>query len=78
MRDELDVVRLGYERPRPAIIELLGEDNQDSPCLVLADPAKAAQYDLPVHEAQGRSFINDEKSILLYLSFAYGVSRSPR
>lgn len=71
-------MQLTYERPRPAIIELVGEENQGSPSLVLADPDKARQYDLPVKEANGRSFMDDEKSILLYLSLVYGVSRSPR
>ncbi|QJB56912.1 DUF3088 family protein [Pseudodesulfovibrio sp. zrk46] len=78
LRDELDVVHLQFERPRPAIVEVLGEDHQDSPSLVLADPAKAKEWDLPVKEANGRHFMDDEKSILMYLSLAYGVSRSPR
>lgn len=77
MCDELDVVRLDYERPRPAILEMLGEDNQGAPCLVLADAAGAEAARLPVKEAKGRSFLDDEKAILLYLSLAYGVSRSP-
>jgi len=78
LRDEIDVVRLDYERPRPAILEMLGEDNQGAPCLVLADDARARAAGLPVKEAKGRSFIDDDKAILLYLSLAYGVSRSPR
>lgn len=78
MRDELDVVHLQYERPRPAIIEVLGEENQGSPALVLADPEKARALELPVKEAGGRFFMDDGKAILLYLSLAYGVSRSPR
>jgi len=76
--DDIEIERLKYERPRPAIIDVLGKENQGAPCLVLADPAKAMQYNLPVHEVLGHTFIDDEKSILLYLSLAYGVSRSPR
>ena len=67
-----------FERPRPAIIDVLGEEHQGSPCLVLADVAKATRYDLPVNEAKGRYFLDDEKSILLYLSLVYGVSRAPQ
>jgi len=67
-----------YEHPRPAIVEVLGEENQGSPALVLADPSRASQYDLPVKEANGHHFMDDEKSILLYLSLIYGISRSPR
>lgn len=68
---------MNFDRPRPAIIDVLGEENQGSPALVLADPATAAKFDLPVKEANGRTFMDDEKTILLYLSLAYGVSRAP-
>jgi hypothetical protein len=54
------------------------KENQGAPCLVLADPAKAMRYNLPVHEARGHTHIDEEKSSFLYLSLVYGVSRSPR
>lgn len=69
-------MRVKFDRPRQIVIDALGEDNQDCPVLVLGDPARAAKFDLPVKEFEGKAFINDEKTILLYLSLAYGVSRS--
>lgn len=78
LREELDVVHMEFERPRKPIVDVLGEDHQESPAIVLADPDKARSYELPVKEANGRAFLDDEQSILLYLSYAYGVSRSPR
>lgn len=78
LRDAVDVVHMDFDRPRPAIVDVLGEDNQGSPALVLADPATAARHGLAVKEANGRSFIDDEQAILLYLSLVYGVSRAPK
>lgn len=70
------MVRVDFDRPREIVIKALGEDNQDCPALVLGDPARAAEFNLPVREAEGKTFMTDEKTILLYLSLAYGVSRS--
>ncbi|MES2988996.1 MAG: DUF3088 family protein [Pseudomonadota bacterium] len=33
----LDVIHIAYPRPRAEIVELLGEENQNLPCLVLAE-----------------------------------------
>lgn len=33
----LDVIRLPYPRPRTEIVALIGEENQNLPCLVLAE-----------------------------------------
>jgi len=76
LRDEIDVVQVAFERPRPAIIDMLGEDNQGCPVIVLADRERAAKFDLPFKEFEGKAFIDDEKTILAYLSLTYKVSRS--
>jgi len=76
LRDDLDVVYVDFQRPRPAIVEILGEENQGSPVIVLADPQRATSFGLPVKEYEGVCFINDEKAILVYLSLAYGVSKA--
>ena len=72
-REALDVRKIGFERPRPEIVELLGEANQGCPCLVLADPARADG--LPVLTFGEKTFMNDQKAILEYLARNYGTSR---
>lgn len=69
-------MRVQFERPRPAIVSVLGEENQGSPVIVLGDVQRATKFDLAYKEYEGTAFIDDEKTILLYLSLNYGVSRS--
>ena len=65
--------KIGFDRPRPAIIELLGKDNQGCPCLIPADPTRADG--LPVRTYEGKTFMDDHKAILEYLARNYGTSR---
>ena len=66
----LNVQRLAYPRPRWAVIELIGEENQSLPALVLADASKAPEG--AKIAANGRAFITDPKIILRYLTSTYG------
>ena len=65
----IDVRRMPFPRPRREMIDLIGEDNQSMPALVLADdstpPADAKQF-------AGRYFLDEPKSITRYLAAAYG------
>ena len=72
------MVHVKYERPRPAIVDVLGEDNQGSPVIVLADRKCAENFDIPVKEYHGTAFIDVEGDILKYLSLNYKVSRAPQ
>lgn len=69
LRDDLEIGYLDHPRPRPPVIELVGEDHQSCPILVL-DGA----FDWP--DAQmaptGRRFLQDE-AIIPYLAARYGI-----
>lgn len=52
LRSELEVQYLDFSRPRPALVDLLGEENQSCPVLVLEDG----------------SFINEPSEIIKYLT----------
>lgn len=73
LRDRLDIRKIGFTRPRPEIIAMLGEENQGCPCIVLADPSKAEG--LATLEYDGHVFINDHRVLYEYLAREYGVSR---
>ena len=69
---QLDITRLDHPRPRQPVIDLVGEDHQSCPILVLDDA-----FDWPEAEtsvATGRRFLQDE-AIIPYLAARYGVSR---
>lgn len=72
LRKEIDVEYIDFARPRPAIVELLGEENQDTPVLVVGGSLPASlkvQHDL----ANDRVFISGEENIELYLAQRYGI-----
>ena len=65
----LDVERIAWPRPRLPVVEMVGEENQSVPLLVLADgdtsPHQTGTYD-------GRAFISDKDKILAALSERHG------
>jgi hypothetical protein len=65
----LDIERIAWPRPRLSVIELVGEDNQSLPLLLLADgdtsPHQTGTYG-------DRSFIADKDRILAALSERHG------
>ena len=69
LAEKIDVARIAWPRPRQAVIELVGEDNQSLPLLVLADGATSA-HQTGTH--RGRAFIADKDAILAALTERHG------
>jgi hypothetical protein len=67
LRDRVDVTYIGFPRPRQAIVDLIGEEHQSVPVLVLADDAQNVSG-VETKSADGRRYIDDEKQIRHYLS----------
>jgi hypothetical protein len=55
------------------MIDLVGEDHQSVPLLVLRDGANPETSDIPIGEAKGRKFVEKTIDILRYLARAHGV-----
>jgi hypothetical protein len=68
LRTVLDVHYLEFPRPRAALVDTLGAENQGIPVLILANDREVADLDLVPKQAKGRRFFADEKSIRRYLS----------
>ena len=65
----LDIERIAWPRPRLPVIELVGEENQSLPLLVLAEGASS------MHQTgtyRGRAFISEKDRILAALSERHG------
>ena len=60
LRNELEITYVDFVRPRPAIIELIGEANQSCPVLVLDDG----------------SFLNDADEIIQYLTENHQIGQA--
>lgn len=71
----IDVRRLPFPRPRQPVIDLIGEENQSMPALVLADAEKAPDgAKWAFVDGVERPFLTDTKAITRYLAAAYGGS----
>ncbi len=75
LADVLDIREVAHPKPRAAIVELIGEAHQNAPTLVIGDDARVVPAQVPVKQANGRRFVDDAKSIGLYLAAAYGIGR---
>ena len=71
MASQLDVERIAWPRPRQAVIDLIGSDNQSVPVLVLADDAPVG---LETGIFRGRRFIDNKDAILNAFSVRYGIA----
>jgi hypothetical protein len=70
LKQQLDITRVDYPRPRPAVIEQAGEDHQSCPILILD-----GEFDWPEAQtsaATGRRFLQDQ-AIIPYLAARYGI-----
>lgn len=73
LREVVDVHYIEAPRPREAVVALVGAENQSIPVLVLGAPSGDVLDSLPIKTAAGRSFINEEAAIRLYMSRRYSV-----
>lgn len=72
IRDTLNVVELGFEKPRKPMSDLLGEDHQAAPMLVLAGEPTPVP-DVTISEANGHKLVEKTMQILRYLAATRGV-----
>lgn len=76
LRDVVDVEYIDAPRPRSAIVELIGEDNQSAPVIVLGKDQAVKDAAIDVRESNGMRFISAPDDIRRYLSSQYGVAHA--
>jgi len=72
VRATLELVELGFEKPRRPLVDLLGEAHQAAPMLVLGGPPATVQG-VQVRESGGRHYVEKTLEILRYLAVTRGV-----
>jgi hypothetical protein len=73
LRTLLNVHYLEFPRPRAALVDTLGAENQGIPVLILADEREIDDEELAPKKANGKRFFADERSIRRYLSTQYSL-----
>lgn len=76
LREAIDVEYIDAPRPRKAVVELIGADNQSAPVIVLAEGQTPKAAGVAVQEHNGTRFINAPDDIRRYLSSQYGVAHA--
>ncbi len=72
VRETLDIVEIGFEKPRRPLVDLLGESHQAAPILVLG-VAPVTVPRVSISEANGHRFVEKTIEILRYLAATRGV-----
>ncbi len=72
VRDTLELVELGFAKPRKPLVELVGEGHQAAPMLVLAG-APVPVPRVTIGEANGHRFVEKTIEILRYLAATRSV-----
>jgi hypothetical protein len=70
LTSRLDVVRIAWPRPREAVVERIGVENQSLPVLLLADDAQG----LEAERYGAQSFVAGKDAILNVLSLRHGIA----
>jgi hypothetical protein len=74
VKGSLEVREIDFPRPRREMVELVGEEHQSAPLLVLADDAEPpAIEDVTIGEANGHRFVEKTIEILRYLAATRGL-----
>ncbi len=74
IKEAFEIVYLPIEKPRRRIVELIGEENQNCPTLMLEDSSPVFGG-CGIQVNNGRTFINNARDIGVYFSKRFGLPR---
>jgi hypothetical protein len=72
VRETLEIAELDFPRPRQPVVDMVGEENQALPILVLGGEPVAVP-DVTIDEVNGHRFIKKTLSIIRYLAVTRGT-----
>ncbi len=73
LKEHLELRYLDSPRPRPELVDLLGEENQSCPVLVLKGAPTDMPSSIPVRKAKGHWFVEGADEISRYLAQVHGI-----
>ena len=69
----LEINYVDFKRPREIIIDLIGEENQSCPVLIIKNSQEQNDDISYFHSYGDKLFVNSTDSIIKYLSEKYGI-----
>ena len=73
LKQNVEIQLVDFQRPRPALVALLGEQNQSCPVLILRSAPPNLSANLEVRQANGLYFIEGAEEIATYLAHTYAT-----
>ncbi len=73
LRDLIDVHYIAFPRPRAELVDLLGDEHQSVPMLVIRNTKPIADGGIMPQIANGERFLDNERLIRRYLSSQYDL-----
>jgi hypothetical protein len=73
LRATLELIALDFEKPRRPLSDLLGDEHQSPPILVLGEGSPREVPGVDICEAKGRRFVPKTLEILRYLAVTRGL-----
>jgi len=73
LNQHIEVRWLDFPRPRPELVELLGEENQSCPVLVLKEAPTSPPPSVPLRQARGHWFVEGANEIATFLAHTRGI-----
>ncbi len=73
LKKQLELRYLDFPRPRRELVELIGEENQSCPVLVLKDAPAGVPASIPFRQARGHWFVEGADEISRYLAHVRGI-----
>jgi len=70
LKQDLEVCVVDFQRPRLALVELLGEEYQSCPVLILRTAPRSLPSNVNMRQANGRYFVEGADEIAAYLAQA--------
>lgn len=74
IKKHVEIEEVAFDRPRKAIVSVLGDSHQSCPVLVLDDKELDLYPGISIHQEGNTHFINDPKDITAYLAKKHKVS----
>ena len=71
LHQHLDITHINFQRPRNIIVEMVGEENQDMPLLIIKNVV--ANPVIGIKQCNDHKFIVGAENILKYLAINYHV-----
>lgn len=76
VKDTLEVVEIGFSKPREPLASILDESHQSAPMLVLAEAGEPQSVEgVTIGDVHGRKFVEKTIEILRYLAATRGVPK---